>query len=148
MHCLCATTSTPSLLTLTPSPTSSLKQLHGRQHYIFQLNCLHGTGLPKPLQGLLLLSVPENPDLLIRPQWPFWGVVLHFLHPLFWDSPMILSQDLDSLPPSNSTFLWWKRFLRCFLLLANSFRLCLLPLRDFLWLRKCSLPSTPAPIVL
>lgn len=63
----------PSLLTLTPSPTSSLKQLHRSQHYIFQLNWLHGTGLPKPLQGLLLLSVPENPDLLIRPQRPIWG---------------------------------------------------------------------------
>lgn len=63
----------PSLLTLTPSPTSSLEQLHRSQPYIFQPNCLRGTDLPKTLQELLPISVPENRDLLIGPQRPILG---------------------------------------------------------------------------
>lgn len=124
----------PSLLILTPSPISSLEQLHRSQHYIFQLNCLGGTDLPKTLQALLPISAPENPDLSIGPQRTVSGVVLHFLHLLFCDSSVILPQDPESLPPSNSTSLCWKHFLIFFslLLLAISFRLGLLPLCDFL----------------
>lgn len=146
IHCLCATTSTP--------PHSLPWHLHQPAHLnsftevstaFSNLTASTAQVYQNPSQGLLPLSVPEKPGLLIGPQRPIWGVVLHFLYPPFWDSPMILPQDPESLPPSNSTFLCWKHFLWCFLLLVNSFRLCLLLLRDFLWLRKCTLPSTLSP---